>query len=295
MTIRGIYNADGITTYTVADTHLITSKSLGGKIIYGESDLKVTAQTAPAMSVKVSSGLCSINGAMLQNRASHTVTIESNSASYSRIDSIVAYISGTTFDIRVLKGTPSSLPSAPNTTASYYLKLAEVTVGVGVTSIQENNIKDCRNENNQRIIDSLSSITFELLDYINTMKECELQVIRDPSEGIAATFQKIKGQNYGILKAYSASIQTAQSNGTLSLELNLSLNGYSFINTERCSYSLEVVPEFNLGYNNWQGVNGAFGRTMWLKNNGTLVIILHGLTSGQRYVLKWSVEGFGKK
>lgn len=168
MTIRGIYNADGITTYTVADTHLITSKILDGKIVYGEGDLKVTAQTAPAMSVKVASGLCSINGVMLQNKASYTVNIESNTANYPRVDAIVAYINGTTFDIRVLKGTPSSSASAPNTTASYYLKLAEVTVGVGVAFIQESNIKDCRSTNNQIIITSLSDELISIKEFNST-------------------------------------------------------------------------------------------------------------------------------
>ena len=86
MAIRGIYNADGMTTYTVADAHLITSKSLGGKIVFGENDLKVTAQSSPAMAVKVSSGVCSINGALLQNTASYTIDIESNIESYPRID-----------------------------------------------------------------------------------------------------------------------------------------------------------------------------------------------------------------
>ena len=35
MAIRGIYNADGTTTYTVADQRNIHSKSFGVKVIYG--------------------------------------------------------------------------------------------------------------------------------------------------------------------------------------------------------------------------------------------------------------------
>lgn len=167
MAIRGIYNADGSTTYTVSDFKLVNSKILDGKIVYGENALKVSAQSAPNMTVKVATGECSINGVLLQNTTSYNVTIESNSASYSRVDAIVAYINGTTFDIRVLKGTPSSSPSSPSTTASYYLKLAEVTVGVGVTSIQESNIKDCRSTNNQIIITSLSN-------ELNSIKEFNL-------------------------------------------------------------------------------------------------------------------------
>ena len=85
MAIRGIYNADGTTTYTVTDQRNIHSKSFGGKIIYGDTALVVSAQSTPNMTVKVSSGECSINGAILQNTASTNLTITSNTASYARI------------------------------------------------------------------------------------------------------------------------------------------------------------------------------------------------------------------
>ena len=162
MTIRGIYNADGTTTYTVADQRNIHSKSFGGKVIYGDTALVVSAQSTPNMTVKISSGECSINGAILQNTASTNLTIASNSASYARIDAIVAYISDTTYQLKVLQGTAAASPTAPDCTANTYIKLAEVTVGVGVTSIQASNVKDCRNTNNQIIIASLSTEIIEL-------------------------------------------------------------------------------------------------------------------------------------
>ena len=163
MAIKGIYVADGTTKYTSADVKLVNGKIVGGKIIYGDTDLKVEAQSTPNMSVKVSAGLCSINGVFLQNDSSYTVTIDSNTESYPRIDAIVAYISGTTLSIKVVKGTASASPIAPSVSASTYVKLAEVTVGVGVTSIQSTVVKDCRKDNNQLIIDSLT-------DEINTLK-----------------------------------------------------------------------------------------------------------------------------
>ncbi len=163
MSIRGIYIADGTTTYTSDDTKLVQGKMVGGKIIYGASNLLVSAQSTPNMSVKVAAGICSINGVFLQNTASYTVTIDSNTASYPRIDAIVAYISGTTLSIKTVKGTASASPTAPNVSASTYVKLAEVTVGVGVTSIQSTVVKDCRKDNNQLVIDSLA-------DEINALK-----------------------------------------------------------------------------------------------------------------------------
>ena len=163
MAIRGIYNADGTTTYTVADQRNIHSKSFGNKVIYGDSALVVSAQSTPNMTVKVSSGECSINGAILQNTASTNLTITSNTASYARIDAIVAYINGTTYELKVLQGTAAATPSAPDCSSNSYIKLAEVYVGVGVSSIQASNITDTRGD----II--ISSLSQEIIALKNTV------------------------------------------------------------------------------------------------------------------------------
>ena len=166
MAIRGIYNADGTTTYTVADQRNIHSKSFNGKIIYGDTALVVSAQSTPNMTVKVSSGECSINGAILQNTASTNLTITSNTASYARIDAIVAYINGTTYELKVLPGTAAATPSAPDCSSNSYIKLAEVYVGVGVSSIQASNITDARGD---IIISSLSQEIIALKNTINNL------------------------------------------------------------------------------------------------------------------------------
>ena len=171
MAIRGIYNADGTTTYTVADQRNIHSKSFNGKIIYGDTALVVSAQSTPNMTIKVSSGECSINGAILQNTASTNLTITSNTASYARIDAIVAYINGTTYDLRVLKGTAAATPSAPDCSSNMYVKLAEVYVGVGVSSIQTSNITDCRNISGQHIINSLTDLMFAIEETTENLKK----------------------------------------------------------------------------------------------------------------------------
>ena len=171
MAIRGIYNADGITTYTVADQRNIHSKSFNGKIIYGNTALVVSAQSTPNMTIKVSSGECSINGAILQNTTSTNLTITSNTASYARIDAIVAYINGTTYDLRVLKGTAAATPSAPDCSSNMYVKLAEVYGGVGVSSIQTSNITDCRNISGQHVINSLTDLMFAIEETTENLKK----------------------------------------------------------------------------------------------------------------------------
>ena len=217
MAIKGIYVADGTTKYTSADVKLVNGKIVGGKIIYGDTDLKVEAQSSPDMSVKVSAGLCSINGVFLQNDSSYTVTITSNSSSYSRKDAIVAYISGTTFQIKAVAGTPSASPIAPTVSSSNYIKLAEVTVGVGVTSIQSTAVKDCRTENNQSIMSSLSEIVADLYNY---------RVVYSDGSADRGYRKHADGFTY----AWNSGIQNIAGNA---LSINVTLP-YTFQNTNCC-------------------------------------------------------------
>ena len=232
MTIRGIYNADGITTYTVADQRNIHSKCFNGKIIYGDTALVVSAQSTPDMTVKVSSGECSINGAILQNTASTNLTITSNTDSYARIDAIVAYINGTTYDLRVLKGTAAATPSAPDCSSNMYVKLAEVYVGVGVSSIQNSNIKDTRSTNNQYIIESLSSLVVDIAK--NKVLE---------SDGVG-TGRGYKLYADGECRAWNSGIQTISGNA-LSIIVPLS---YTFKNTSSCLVTARFIDVNRIPY-----------------------------------------------
>lgn len=223
MAIKGMYVADGITTYTTADVKLINSKFANNKIVWGENDLKVEAQTTPAMSIKVASGLCSINGDFLQNTSSYTVSINSNTASYPRIDAVVAYINGTTREIKVLEGTASSNPSAPSCTSSIYVKLAEVYVGVGVTAIQISNIKDCRSEND--ILNSLSETLLDIKETVDDMKDYKV---------IHADVNADRGYRKhedGYCRAWGSGIQNIAGNA---LDITVAIP-YSFKNTASCS------------------------------------------------------------
>lgn len=217
MAIKGIYVADGTTKYTSADVKLVNGKIVGGKIIYGDTNLKVEAQSSPNMSVKVSAGVCSINGVFLQNDSSYTVTITSNSSNFPRKDAIVAYISGTTFQIKAVQGTPSASPVAPTVSSSSYIKLAEVTVGVGVTSIQSTAVKDCRTENNQSIMSSLSEIVADLYNY---------RVVYSDGSADRGYRKHADGFTY----AWNSGIQNIAGNA---LSINVTLP-YTFQNTASC-------------------------------------------------------------
>ena len=279
MAIKGIYNADGITTYTVADQRNIHSKSFNGKIVYGDTALVVSAQSTPNMTVKVSSGECSINGAILQNTASINLTIASNNASYARIDAIVAYISGTTYQLKVLQGTPAATPKAPDCSANTYIKLAEVTVGVGVTSIQSSSVKDYRS---QFIIKtSLSEFINELNTNVNTLinKNNSIQIYKTGAEGYYINQD-------GFMYQWKAQ-NTSTSNGIIDIRLAL---------PKTFNYPTSVNCNAWLLASDWQTTNdhlaaGGYLKTFMLDGN-TVRVIASGLTPGVAYWLRVQCQGF---
>ena len=283
MAIKGIYNADGSTTYTTTDVKLINSKFANNKIVWGDSNLKVTAQTSPAMSVKVAAGLCSINGAFLQNTASYTVSISSNTASYPRIDAIVAYISGTDYQIKVLQGTPNTNPSAPSTTSSYYVKLAEVYVGVGVTAIQNSNITDCRNTVGQNITDSLMDEIVTIKTRINNVSDTIF--FTTPYDTWTIEITPIRGENFSKVRMCGATVVKSNST-TLDRRENLP---FKITFSDRISFTCMMKPPEG---NYWQGVASGYGCCMYIVNSNSLRIVTHGLTAGVNYVQHWSFDSY---
>ena len=283
MAIRGIYNADGTTTYTVADQRNIHSKSFNGKTIYGDTALVVSAQSTPNMTVKVSSGECSINGAILQNTTSTNLTITSNTASYARIDAIVAYINGTTYDLRVLKGTAAAAPDAPDCSSNSYIKLAEVYVGVGVSSIQNSNITDCRNTVGQNITDSLIDEIVTIKTRINNVSDTIF--FTKPSDSWTIEITPIRGENFSKVRICGATIVRSNST-TLDRQENLP---FKITFGDRVSFTCMMTPPDG---NYWQGIASGYGCCMYIVNSDKLRIVTHGLTAGVTYVQHWSFDSY---
>lgn len=283
MAIRGIYNADGTTTYTVADQRNIHNKSFNGKIIYGDTALVVSAQSTPDMTVKVSSGECSINGAILQNTASTNLTITSNTASYARIDAIVAYINGTTYDLRVLKGIAAAAPVAPDCSSNSYIKLAEVYVGVGVSSIQNSNITDCRNTVGQNITDSLIDEIVTIKTRINNVSDTIFYT--KPTDSWTIEITPVKGENFSKVRVCGATIVRSDST-TLDRQEKLP---FKISYGDRVSFTCMMTPPDG---NYWQGIASGYGCCMYIVNSDTLRIVTHGLTAGKNYVQHWSFDSY---
>lgn len=287
-----------------ADDFVSYFKELVTNGVFKDSNgLNLKVQAYSGMKVRVNKGAAIINGYRYLNDANLDLTIDASDPINPRIDLVVLRLDEANREITTVikKGTPGSVPVKPNLIVDSIveIQLASIRVNKGVVSITSENITDERefahsylDVNHYHEVNDISGFN-EVV--VNEIENNRIELIRDIKDSSTVTFNKIKGKDYGMLEVYSATIQTAPSNGLISFAVNLSLGGYSFIETDRCAFTLEVVPEHALGSNYWQGANGNFARTIWLSNLSTLNIVCHGLVSGQRYILKWSIRGFGKK
>lgn len=122
-----------------------------GNGIFGEksNELIVKQKETAAMSVRVLSGQAWINGYWYENTDELSLAIDVADGVLNRIDVIALrwYKTERVIRLAVIKGTPASNPSVPNIVRSedyYDLKLAEVYVRAGTTSITQANITDTR-------------------------------------------------------------------------------------------------------------------------------------------------------
>jgi len=142
-----------------AENDRLTTQALYASTgIIGTSSLAVTANSPAGMSVIVASGWAAIVGTtqsnmgtyVAYNDAPNTLTVTTANPTNPRIDIVVvtiqdAYYTGAFNDVifQVIAGTPAGSPSVPATPANS-IKLADIAVGAGVTSITTANITDQR-------------------------------------------------------------------------------------------------------------------------------------------------------
>ena len=115
------------------------------------NNLGVSEQTPNAMAVDIDPGFIWIQGFVGWLEAASTLEIAAADGSNPRIDRIVARLSRTTdkkVTFGVLQGTPAAIPTAPALTQTstdiYEIKLYEVLVGAGVTTITDSDLTDER-------------------------------------------------------------------------------------------------------------------------------------------------------
>ena len=112
-------------------------------------DLQVTAQETPDMTVNVAPGRANLDGKLAKWTGTNVMTLSPASGVYDRIDTIVLRRDNVNrrISIEVVTGAASLNPSptAPvRNVDTYELVIAQILVGVGVTSISQANITDTR-------------------------------------------------------------------------------------------------------------------------------------------------------
>jgi hypothetical protein len=149
---------------------LITdSIAIGGVFSVVNGDLLITAQGSPNMTVNVAAGRGYVKKSgsntypIINSDNTQNVTITANASGNPRIDTIVAYanlsaspnVDGTgVITLAAVAGTPSGSPSAPDDpsvasaigTSNPFIRLANIAVAAGATSIVTANITDVRAE-----------------------------------------------------------------------------------------------------------------------------------------------------
>ncbi len=139
-------------------------RMLSGSGVIGSGDMTVAAQATPDMSVSVATGDAAIfSGALLYHGWATTpenVTIPANASGVTKITAVVAAIdtaaasatannpNGLVYQTFTLGGTDTSTPTDAQISTGIggkpFTRLANVTVGNGVTSINSGNISDTR-------------------------------------------------------------------------------------------------------------------------------------------------------
>lgn len=130
----------------------------GGHGVMGPSDLAVTQNGSPNMSVNVAQGMCFIRGSesahqgvyVAYNDATTNVVISAADPTNPRRDLIVVQVrdsaySGASNDVRIMAvtGTPAASPADPAIPANSFV-LARVAVAAAASSITNANITDAR-------------------------------------------------------------------------------------------------------------------------------------------------------
>lgn len=111
--------------------------------------LQIKPQAVPNKTIFVDTGSIIINGAVLSNTSTKTLSIAENTSGNSRIDRIVARLNLTDRKISfaVVQGTPAASPSAPaltRNTTTYEMSLAQILLTNGYSTIVSENITDER-------------------------------------------------------------------------------------------------------------------------------------------------------
>lgn len=151
------------------------------------------------MTVTIKEGDANIEGYRYTNTEDLTKTIDTADGALKRIDNVVIRLDLTNrlISAQIIKGTFSDSPSAPSlvrSSTTYDIKLAEIYVDNGVTSITQSAIKDTRFDKNVcgNVVSTVETI--DTTDVYNQLYTKFEEIIQQETTEFTAWFNRIKNQ-----------------------------------------------------------------------------------------------------
>ena len=198
------------------------------------------------MTITIKEGDANIEGYRYTNTGDLTKTIDTADGALKRIDNVVIRLDLTNrlISAQIIKGTFSDKPSAPSLVRSstvYDIKLAEVYIDNGITSITQSAIKDTRFDKN--VCGNVVS-TVETIDTTDVYKQLYTkfeELIQQEQDTFTAWFNRIKNQLDSDAAGHlAAQINKIVDNGLRSYTKRLTIDNW-LLNNETNLYEYDII------------------------------------------------------
>ena len=198
------------------------------------------------MTITIKAGDANINGYRYTNTGDLTKTIDMADGILKRIDNVVIRLDLTNrlISAQIIKGTFSDTPTAPNLVRSstiYDIKLAEIYIDNGITSITQSSITDTRFNKNMcgNVVSTVETI--DTTDVYNQLYTAFEELIQQEESTFTTWFNRIKNQlDTDAAGHLAAQINKIVDNGLRSYTKSLTIDNW-LLNSETNLYEYDII------------------------------------------------------
>lgn len=235
------------------------------------NELKVLANND--MTITIQKGDANIEGYRYTNTSDLTKTIDTADGALKRIDNVVIRLDLTNrlISAQIIKGTFSDKPSAPSLVRSstvYDIKLAEVYIDKGITSITQSAIKDTRFDKNVcgNVVSTVETI--DTTDVYNQLYTKFEELIQQEENEFTAWFNRIKNQlDSDAAGRLATQINKIVDSGLKSYTKTLTIDNW-LLNNETNLYEYDIIDS---GITSKTLVNGNLDLSNQVKLNDAMI------------------------
>lgn len=235
------------------------------------NELKVLANND--MTITIQEGDANIEGYRYTNTSDLTKTIDTADGALKRIDNVVIRLDLTNrlISAQIIKGTFSDKPSAPSLVRSstvYDIKLAEVYIDKGITSITQSAIKDTRFDKNVcgNVVSTVETI--DTTDVYNQLYTKFEELIQQEENEFTAWFNRIKNQlDSDAAGRLATQINKIVDSGLKSYTKTLTIDNW-LLNSETNLYEYDIIDS---GITSKTLVNGNLDLSNQVKLNDAMI------------------------